>query len=335
MRRFSVSISDEEDPGGMHIKMDSLKMFRHWLANSGWDSTLVQANITTRGRADAVLKASHITRSCYMHQVSACALYVLQKKAYNASMADDSQPEHFATWARKKCEAHSQFHFWSTALELELLVLELVRATRIGNFSLYVQVLGKLVPWMFILDLVNYSRWLPIHIRDLVNLKETHPSVYTEFQQGKFVVQKSHYVFSKIALDRTHAQLNEMIKGDGDAVGLTESPAALRRWMVGGPEIARALKEFENTYDVQKANNVCHHDQTHSVQKEFAKDVKSLISVFEEMGNLFSEESTNIFALDSKQLMPECVIEAITTAKRNGESMYDEYVERLTLVWHI
>ena len=168
--------------GGMHIEMDSLKMLGHWLANSGWDSALVQVNIT-RGRADAVLKASQITGSRYTHQVSACALYVLQKKAYNASMADDSQPEHFATWARKKCEAHPQFHFWSTALELELLVLELVRATRIGNFSLYVQVLSKLVPWMFILDLVNYSCQRSSHIRDLVNLKETHPSCIPNFSK--------------------------------------------------------------------------------------------------------------------------------------------------------
>ena len=30
-------------------------------------------------------------------------------------------------------------------------------------------------------------------------------------------------------------------KGDGGAVGLTENPAALRRWMVSGPEMARLI----------------------------------------------------------------------------------------------
>lgn len=39
-------------------------------------------DITTRGRADGILKAAHITRSHYAHQVSACALYTLQRKAY-------------------------------------------------------------------------------------------------------------------------------------------------------------------------------------------------------------------------------------------------------------
>ena len=96
---------------------------------------------------------------------------------------------------------------------------------------------------MFALDLVNYSRWLPIHVRDLVNPKERNPSVYAEFEQGKFVVQKSKHLFWKISLKHNYEQESEMIKEDGGAVGLTESPAALRRWMVAGHKIASQSSE--------------------------------------------------------------------------------------------
>lgn len=48
--------------GGLHIEMASLKMLGHWLNQSGWDGALVQADITTRGRADGILKAAHVTR---------------------------------------------------------------------------------------------------------------------------------------------------------------------------------------------------------------------------------------------------------------------------------
>ena len=313
--------------GGLDIEMATLKMVGNWLNNSGWDSALVQADITTRGRADAILKASHITRSRYAHQVSACALFILQLRAYKASIDDNREPDDLSTWVRKQCEAHPQFLFWSTALELELLALEFVRSIREGNFPLYVQILGKIVPWMFALDLVNYSRWLPIHIRDLVNLKERHPSVYAEFEQGKFVVQKSKHLLSKISLDHNHEQENEMIKGDGGAVGLTESPAALRRWMVAGPEIARAVREFERTYDVGKPGDTRHHEQVPSVQKAFAKDVKSLINVIEQMGNPFCEDSADLLVLDTKEIVPKCVVEAVSGAKMTGQSMYDKYVE--------
>jgi len=232
---------------------------------------------------------------------------------------------------QKQCEAHPHVLFWSTALELELLVLEFVKSIREGNFSMYVEILAKLVPWMFALDQIHYARWLPIHIRDLVNLKERHPSVFAEFEQGKFVVQKSQHLFSKIALDHNHEQGNEMIKGDCGAVGLIESPAALRRWMVAGPEIARAVNEFESAYEVQKPANTCHHEQVPSVQKAFAKDVQNLIEVIDEMGNPFREDSTDLVVLDTKEIVPKSVLEAVSAAKEKGQSMYVTYVEeRLT-----
>ena len=134
----------------------------------------------------------YLYRSRYAHQVSACALSILQKEAFRTYK--DSNPENpfeIIEWCKVQCNQHPQFLFWSTALELELLVLELVRSLRTGNFALYIQVLGKIVPWMFALDMCNYSRWLPVHIRDMICLKTKHPSVYDEFLKGKFVVQKT------------------------------------------------------------------------------------------------------------------------------------------------
>ena len=52
-------------------------------------------------------------------------------------------------------------------LKYETLVLIFVRAHREKKFHLYVEVLEKLVPLFFALDHVNYSRWLPVHIRDM------------------------------------------------------------------------------------------------------------------------------------------------------------------------
>ena len=49
--------------GGLHLEMASLKMVGHWLDKSGWDSALVQADITTRGRGDGILKAEKLKRN--------------------------------------------------------------------------------------------------------------------------------------------------------------------------------------------------------------------------------------------------------------------------------
>ena len=50
-----------------------------------------------------------------------------------------------------------------------------------------------------------------------------------------------------MAIDQAHKQNNALVKGDGGAVGLTENPKALLRWMVAGPETARVIQQFEIT----------------------------------------------------------------------------------------
>ena len=72
-----------------------------------------------------------------------------------------------------------------------------VLSLRTGDFLLHVQVLGKLVPWAFALNHHNYARWLPVHIHDMITLKEKHPTVLQQFLKGHFVVQKSNHRFSR------------------------------------------------------------------------------------------------------------------------------------------
>ena len=58
-----------------------------------------------------------------------------------------------------------------------------------------------------------------------------------------------------------------------------------------------------------------------SVQKASFKDVQALISILEEMGNPFTEDGTKLIVLDTKEIMPECVIQAIKTVKQKGQRL--------------
>ena len=100
-----------------------------------------------------------------------------------------------------------------------------------------------------------------IHIKDVVQVQEMHPFVYSKFEEGFFVVQNTQHHFSKIAPDQYHEQMNEIIKKDGREVGLTENEAALKRWMVLGPEIARIVNEFEDCCARDTTTSHLHHDQ--------------------------------------------------------------------------
>ena len=98
------------------------------------------------------------------------------------------------------------------------------------------------------MDHTNYSRWVPVHIRDMTTLHEQLPGVAKEFDQGSFVVHKSTGPFSAIAIDHAHEQNNAVVKGDGGAIGLTQNLRALLRWIVAGPEIARTIDGFETAH---------------------------------------------------------------------------------------
>ena len=105
----------------------------------------------------------------------------------------------------------------------------------------------------------------------MVNLEKVHPYTAVEFNKGNFTVHKTRRVFSSMAIDQAHEQNNAAVKGKGGAVGLTQSPEALRCWMVSGPEVARMTTEFEASIGMCKGMNAVtrHHEQTKSIQVTF------------------------------------------------------------------
>ena len=273
---------------------------------------LVKAGVTTSGKAEAAERGSHVTRTRYVHQIMATALYQLLMEAYETFKKDMSKEVSFEEFKQLKMSKEPQFRFWLQVLELELdvlLVCKYVRCIREGNFDLYVQMLGKLVPWFFSMGHTNYARWVPVHIRDLILAKVRNPDIYSEFQNGKFMISKTLNAFSKMAIDQAHEQENERIKGDGGAVGLTEGPAALLRWMVAGPEVARAVTQFEIQYISSPSEKEhLHHEQTTSIQRAFHEVGKNTVSVIREMGNPFAEDTGELIALDTKIILTDILV---------------------------
>lgn len=175
--------------------------------------------------------------------------------------------------------------FWFLVLQFEIAILIIVRALREGDFNLYIDALTNIVPWYFALEHIHYARWLPVHIRDMVALRNIHPTAFSEFVNGKFVVKKTTRRFSAISIDQAHEQNNALVKGDGGAVGLTENPAALHRWMVSGPEMAKLIQEFEISTDKKKTTYLRHHEDTEHAQTAFKRDVYSLVNTIDHFGN--------------------------------------------------
>ena len=146
---------------------------------------------------------------------------------------------------------------------------------------MYLDALTERVPWFVALDHTNYVRYIPVH--------------------------------------QAHEQNNPCSKRDGGAVGLTDNPSALQRWLVVGPEITHQL--------MGRRHEVIHHDQTANVQNAFRKDVCSLGNVMEELGNPFEEKSEDLLVLDSKEIAHPSAVEAVKKAQRIGQQQFQTFTK--------
>ena len=59
------------------------------------------------------------------------------------------------------------------------------------------------------------------------SIHSAHPAVAEQFENGKFIVRKTHRSFSSIAIDHAHEQSKSIVKDDGGAIGLTEYSSQL------------------------------------------------------------------------------------------------------------
>ena len=304
--------------GGLHIEMALWSTIGDFLDGSGWTTALSEAGIADTGTADSFLNACHLMRTRHGHQVTLLALSKLQFDAWQETSEEE---ESFEAWRQRMASNSPTFKYWDIICQFEILMCIFIRAQRTRNFNLYVESLEALVPWFFALDHINYARWIPVHIRDMKSLPD---SIKDEFKKF-WVVHKTKNSFSYIPIDQAHEQNNRLVKGTGGAVGLTENPSALKRWMIAGPEQARLLTEFEEQFMELKNRGHQHHEQTPSLQDAFKDQVKNLSEVITTMGNPFLENCTELLALDTRNCVSDAVIATVQNIEQLGIDQYQQY----------
>jgi hypothetical protein len=135
--------------GGFHIEKASFNTLGDLLACSGWTEALVQAGVATPGTADSFIKAAHVTRTRWAHQVTAGVLYLLRQEGYTqyCDGLDEGQvPMSVEDWCASRADTSPQFKFWSIILQLELEIMIYVRSLREGDLMLYIDPLTKIIP---------------------------------------------------------------------------------------------------------------------------------------------------------------------------------------------
>lgn len=99
-------------------------------------------------------------------------------------------------------------------------MLGLLRATREGDWMLYLASVQAMIPCCFAYDKLNYACFLPYYFATMSRLPIYHPEVYQLFMQGGFSVQLGgENPFGRIPVDQT---IEETVNRDTQTAGGTK-----------------------------------------------------------------------------------------------------------------
>ena len=310
--------------GGLHIEMAIQSMIGHVLKGSGWTEMLADSNLTTEGRADAMTGSGHVKRTRYGHQVTLKVLHNLKKNAYDQDSLENDVP--FEEWETQCINEYPQFFFWDLIMKLEKLYLAFISSLRERNFDQYISCLIAICVWMEAFDRRNYKRWLPVHICDMINLKNDHPKIYKEFKAGKFVGQVSEREFSAMSLDQIHEHLNKDIKEVYGIFRDTTNQDLFNVLQVAGPEVCRILTDIRQViqHDHDTVSTLHREDSDHE-RIRFNNDVQALQDLFED--NPFLDRSSDFIQIHSGAVMRKEIIKSLRDAEKLGKQQYFKTME--------
>ena len=84
-----------------------------------------------------------------------------------------------------------------------------------------------------------------------------------------------------------------------------ENLFAFKHWLVSGPEMARAVTQFEKLIEEDTCKRLNHHEQKAHIRKAFFADVKALLATISEMVNPFLDESSDLLVLDTRDIQTQ------------------------------
>lgn len=202
---------------------------------------------------------------------------------------------------RESLSGHRTAKLWLMYLSLVAILRTFIRAGRTGNWTLYLQALKEMLPFLAASGHHNYTKSLVLYLNKMVKLQDTHPHVYSKFVDGLFVLRRSENYWAGIYSDLYIEQvLMKNIKAVGGLTrgrGFEQSTSLI--WVLSTPacgEVNRAMTEVTGLQDIKEEE--VHKDRSAARMTRDAKDLQTILNYFSER-KPFSQDSTVLRSLSS------------------------------------
>ena len=185
--------------------------------------------------------------------------------------------------------------FWMSYVDLVDVVLNLLPASREGNWPMHLGVIHDIIPWCFAYNRQNYARYLSHHYKEMSNLESEHPKIYKFLNNSGFSVQLGQQnSFGRIPIHQTIEEtVNKDTQMAGGTKGFSLKPGALSRYCLTAEYRSSFLHLLRDAVGTSKSSSFYHPDLSKSRIKKDERDVKSLIEMLER--NWINPFSTDCF----------------------------------------
>lgn len=318
--------------GFLHVEMTLQDCGGKLLAGSGWERMFSMAKIFTTGVASSLLAGKHIKRTRYAYHLTLAWLHVLELQAYNAYCHDGYGPhEPIEMWEKRLISNAPTICYWMIVREYLLLNCRFVRGQRVGDWPLTLSACDEMCRWFFAFGHTNYARWMPVFLKDMAQLPESHPSVHQAFMEGKFVVQRGDKKASLMALDQSQEHSIKFLKDDSGAKGLYGQQEEKEVIELSKPEVLRAIHEFETACfsESNMDRDILEHPESSTAEQNmFLTQLKALcdLTLDGTVVNPFMETSPELITLDTGEVMDPAITDSLKKAPGLGNAMYTEFV---------
>ena len=222
--------------------------------------------------------------------------------------------------------------FWMSYIDLVSTLLNLLRASREGNWILHLKSIREMLPWCFAYNRTNYSRYLPWYYREMQCLKVTHPEIHEYLQSGGFSCQiGSKNTFGRIPMDQTIEEtINKDTQTAGGTKGFSTNKSAVSKYYITANDRANFIRQLRSMLDM-KNQGFQHPDMTTARKQKDEEDVQSLANMLRETWkNPFVGNNDGLSSISTGAVPSPDAIRDMCHAREKGEDAYNDFVnERL------
>lgn len=220
--------------------------------------------------------------------------------------------------------------YWMSYLDLVDIMLNMLRASREGDWSLHLLSVHDMIPWCFAYDKQNYARYLSHYYAEMTHQETEHPDVHEFLKNGGFSVQLGKQnPFGRIPVDQVIEEtVNKDTQTAGGTKGFSLKPGAVSRYYLTAEYRSSFLHMLRDAVGTSKSSSLCHPDLSNSRIKKDEHDIKSLIDMLENNWiNPFSTTNSDLMSISTGMAAPENIRNDLLKAKDYGRKAYMEFRE--------